>query len=161
LDFVDKYARAAVKRDERERGPWRGCEWQDVVQQSHLELCQALGPHYPQHIANAQSCGYELRALARAIWRAISKARYHKLVVLDLRQENPWVPAVSETELVDRTVDLSQLLARFTLLEGRIWEGLRAGKSTRAIGREVGLDFRRVASIRRDLLSRLTHCLAS
>jgi hypothetical protein len=165
LEFINSYAWTAVRRDEVKRGPFRSCGQEDVVQQIHLELCNkksgGLGPDYARHVGNALSCGYVLRAFVKAIWRATSKARYtHKHspglpLVVSVPNEDALPVDPCEAHSVDLDIDLNDAVARFSRLEKQVWGGVREGKSTREIGHEMSMDFRRVAEIRKRVLEQV------
>jgi hypothetical protein len=173
LRFVDAYSLAAIRRNEVQRGPLPGCERQDVMQQAHLELCTLLGPRYLEQIAVALSSGFrgtpEHAALKKAVWRAIGKARWRhdRREILGLprelsfsdRNEDPGHPG--DRNSIDLAIDLEQALGRSSPLEKQIWQRHHDGKSVRQIGSELGMDFRRVAEIRKRLLALLADRMGS
>ena len=57
LEFIDRYAAVAARRDRARRGPFPHYEREDVVQQVHLDLCALLGPDYPRVVLRAFAHG--------------------------------------------------------------------------------------------------------
>jgi hypothetical protein len=49
-------------------------------------------------------------------------------------------------------IDLSQGIANLGKIEKAVWRGLVQGKTTRQIGHELGMDFRRIAELRRKII---------
>ena len=59
-------------------------------------------------------------------------------------------------KLINWEIDLSQGIADLGDLETKVWRGLVQGKSTRQIGKELGIDFRRIAEIRKGIIGVLS-----
>jgi hypothetical protein len=55
-------------------------------------------------------------------------------------------------KLINWEIDLSQGIADLGGLEAQVWRGLVQRKTTRQIGQELGIDFRRIAEIRREII---------
>jgi hypothetical protein len=150
---------------------WRRLREQDrddVLQNAHLFLCQFLGNDYMQRIASIipfASRGTSERAdvmrqIAQAISRAIGKQRW----TTDKRRQRGLAREVSfdrepstavsvvAAKLINWEIDLSQGIANLGDLETKVWRGLVQGKTTRHIGKELGVDFRRIAEIRQKII---------
>jgi len=148
---------------------------EDVIQNTHLFLCEFLGQDYMQRIASVvphskrgttEYCEVR-RKIAHAVSRAIGKQRWRS----DKRRQRGLAREVScdcepstavsivATKLINWEIDLSQGIANLGELESKVWRGLVAGKTTRNIGQELGIDFRRIAEIRRQIIRVLSSYL--
>jgi len=177
LHKVEKYIETAVQGDVRQYGHLPGCCCQgpceDVVQQVHLNLCESLGNGYLQQIAGAMSAEPsmfketpEYAALAQAITRGIGQFRWtpNKRKQRGLPLEVPLPEGYeglqhSESPLVEMTTDLLRLFNRWSPLERRVWQESVSGKTTRQLGKELNMDFRRVAEMRKRLFNEIASSL--
>jgi len=141
---------------------------EDVVQTVHLHLCQSFGSDYMQRIANIipfRSRGTTeqqevTRGIAEAVNRAIGNQRWTK----DKRRQRGLPREVSydrepstsisllAVKFINWEIDLSQGIANLGDLETMVWRGLAEGKTTRQIGHELGIDFRRIAEMRTEII---------
>jgi hypothetical protein len=153
----------------------RGQDREDVIQTVHLLLCEFLGDDYMRHIArNIRSASRETaehaelrRTIGRAVSRAIGKHRWTS----DKRRQRGLAREVScdrepsttlsviTTKLINWEIDLNQGIADLGELEAEVWRRVVERKTTRQIGRELGIDFRRIAEIRKRLIRVLSSYL--
>jgi hypothetical protein len=148
---------------------------EDVVQTVHLFLCQSLGRDYMRRIASSipfRSRGTpEYREVARGIAHAVSRAIGNQRWRSDKRRQRglprevayAGEPSTSVSsvaaKLINWEIDLSQGIADLGELEAQVWRGLLQRKTTRHIGRELGIDFRRIAEIRKEIIRVLSSYL--
>lgn len=177
LNKVETYIRTAVRRNVCKYGRFPGCfcrgTCEDVVQQVHENLCKLLGNEYLPQIAgamNAQPLEFkqtpEYEALAQAITKAIGQSRWttDKRKQRGLPYEVPLPEGYeglqrSESTLVEMTTDLLRLFNHWSPLDRRVWQESSSGKTTRQLGKELDMDFRRVAEIRKRLINEISSCL--
>ncbi len=165
--LVDKCIRRALSLQVGWRR-LRDQDREDVVQTVHLFLCQSLGSDYMRRIANIipfRSRGTTehqevTRGIAQAVSRAIGNQRWTK----DKRRQRGLPREVSydrepstsvsliAAKLVNWEIDLSQGIANLGDLETMVWRGLVERKTTRQIGQELGIDFRRIAEMRTEII---------
>jgi hypothetical protein len=147
----------------------------DVVQTVHLLLCQSLGRDYMQRIADIipfrsrQTSDHRevTRAIAQAVSRAIGSQRWTKdkrrqrgLAMEVAYDPEPSMPVSAvAARLINWEIDLSEGIANLGALETMVWRGLAEGKTTRQIGRELGMDFRRIAEVRQRIIRVLSSYL--
>lgn len=108
-----------------------------------------------------------MRQIAQAISRAIGKQRWTtdkrrqrglaREVAFD--REPSTAVSVVAAKLINWEIDLSEGIANLGDLETRVWRGLVQGKTTRQIGMELGMDFRRIAELRQKLIRVLSSYL--
>src|SRR5208283_4273404 len=107
------------------------------------------------------------RGIAQAVNRAIGTQRWTK----DKRRQRGLPREVSydrepsttvsliAAKLINWEIDLSQGIANLGALEAMVWRGLVQCKTTRQIGEELSIDFRRIAEIRKDIIRVLSSYL--
>jgi len=148
---------------------------EDVVQTVHLLLCESLGRDYMQQIANIipfRSRGTpEHREVSRGIAQAVSRAIGSQRWTKDKRRQRGLPREVSydrepstavpllAVKLLNWEIDLSQGIANLGELEKLVWYGLAQGKTTRQIGQELGINFRRIAEMRKEIIQVLSSYL--
>jgi hypothetical protein len=148
---------------------------EDVIQTAHLFLCEFLGEDYMQRIADIipfSSRGTSehnevTRQIAHAISRAIGKHRWtsdkrrQRGLAREVSADREPSVTVSSTaaKLINWEIDLSQGIADLGELEREVWHRLVQRKTTRHIGQELGIDFRRVAKIRKKIIRVLSSYL--
>jgi hypothetical protein len=148
---------------------------EDVIQTAHLFLCQLVGNDYMQRISKIirfSSRGTtEHEEMRRKIAHAISRAIGNQRWTADKRRqrglprevaydrEPSTALSVTAAKLINWEIDLSQGIAELGDLETKIWRGLVQGKTTRHIGKELRIDFRRIAEIRKDIIRVLSSYL--
>jgi hypothetical protein len=172
--LVDKCIREALAL----QTGWRRLREQDredVVQNAHLFLCQFLGIDYMQRIARIipfASRGTTERAdvmrqIVQAVSRAVGKQRWtadkrrQRGLAREVSYDHEPSTAVSmvAAKLINWEIDLSQGIANLGDLEAKVWRGLVQGKTTRHIGKELGIDFRRIAEVRKKIIQVLSSYL--
>jgi hypothetical protein len=152
---------------------WRRLRHQDrddVIQTVHLFLCQTLGRDYLQLIASVIPFSSRGTATAkhqdvtRGIAHAVSRAIGNQRWTSDKRRQRGLAKEVAydcepgtsissvAAKLINWEIDLSQGIADLGELEAKVWRGLVQRKTTREIGQELGIDFRRIAEIRAQVI---------
>jgi hypothetical protein len=141
---------------------------EDVIQTVHLYLCESLDRHYMQRIAGVipfSSRGTtEHREVTRSMAHAVSRAIGNQRWTSDKRRQRGLAREVAydrepstsislvAAKLINWEIDLSQGIADLGGLEAQVWRGLVQRKTTRQIGHELGIDFRRIAEIRKEII---------
>src|SRR5262249_52528533 len=137
---------------------------EDVIQNAHMFLCQFLGRDYAERIASIIPFAAKgtakraavMREIVQAVNRAIGKQRWtsdkrrQRGLAREVSYDREPSTAVSivTAKLINWEIDLSQGIANLGEIETNVWRGLVQGKTTRQIGKELGIDFRRIAEIR-------------
>jgi hypothetical protein len=148
---------------------------EDVIQNVHLVLCEFLGCDYMRKIASIVPFASRgtaertevMRRIAHAVSRAIGKQRWtsdkrrQRGLAREVSYDREPSTAVSmvAAKLINWEIDLSQGIANLGDLESKVWRGLVQGKTTRQIGKELGIDFRRIAEIRQKIIRVLSSYL--
>jgi len=141
---------------------------EDVIQNTHLFLCQFLGRDYTGRIASiipfaargTAERAAVMREIVQAVNRAIGKQRWtsdkrrQRGLAREVSYDREPSTAVSivTAKLINWEIDLSQGIANLGEIETKVWRGLVQGKTTRQIGKELGIDFRRIAEIRTKII---------
>jgi DNA-directed RNA polymerase specialized sigma24 family protein len=136
---------------------WRSSpsvDWDDVTQETHANLAEALGPDYGDQIekAMAEGPGFEgsavHRALKRCVWRAESslrrgaKATASLSVVADPADDAPGVAAV------DTAIDLAEAMDRLNSEEQQVWELMCNQYHITEIARVLGMRHQRASRLK-------------
>ncbi len=148
---------------------------EDVTQTAHLLLCELLGNEYMQRIAaiipfrsrGTPEHAEVRREIAQAVSRAVGKHRWtrdkrrQRGLAREVRSNHEPSSSISvvAAKLINWEIDLSQGIANLGDRETKVWRGLVQGKTTRQIGKELGIDFRRVAEIRKGIIDVLSSYL--
>lgn len=144
-----------------------GVDVQDVAQETHTLLAEALGDDYAVKIGTAlESSGFaessECQAVNRCKWRAADGLRKGKKLSQSLAGLEASVIDRSpgpekQAELVSLADKLNVALEKFPVQELQILELKRTGMTLREIGTELNIPFQRVG----DTLQKITKTLVA
>jgi hypothetical protein len=174
--WLEEMVHAFVRGDETRRGPLPGGDRDDVAQEVNYKLLCEWGDDYPRRIESlwqreddsGEPSGGSRdepdrqfvldvinRAIARTHW-TVNKRRQRGLPeFVPITADVEGIPSPDPSELIDLAIDIRHCLESLSPIEQRIWRGRVEGKTVHELGVELGLNFRRVSEIAREVIGHI------
>ncbi len=154
--FFQNYARKAIRREERMRGPLS--DHKDIIQQIYVEWWEEVGTAEDMHasLLDKDSAGRQL--FGKTVRRVLDRSRYDDIKrknIAPVTEED--APARSaEQQWVDLQIDWAQGVGNLTPQERQVLDFRREGRTFEEIGEQLGLAKQRVFEVYTEVIERLS-----